>query len=370
MAQLLGFNKATSQGDSEASYYRTFWVIYILEKTVSFACGRASILADYDIGAPIPETPDAVFQGFDWFLTMARFSRLISKAYEVLFSISATLNSTELSHAAIDTVNDDLEYWRKSIPDGFRPGDPFRPMHFGDHSSLSVALRVHYYYYSVVIALSRISLHVDTNSTSYRSTKSKETLMNAARVIIELTTYIDTEAHAPIWVLGSMPLSALFILFDFVVHNPSHPETQSNLSLLGIAAGYFYRLEYASGGSLPSSLLSDFAHIAWQYVQASESQPKVNTAGAEDLDQSSRQSAIANLDQQSAPESVSVFNSNDESLVGLASIDSLTYPVEDMSFPRPGDLLDGVDVMDFFDNIMMDYRKPTDWVDLMQEAGT
>lgn len=43
MAQLLGFNKATSQGDSEASYYRTFWVIYILEKTVSFACGRASV---------------------------------------------------------------------------------------------------------------------------------------------------------------------------------------------------------------------------------------------------------------------------------------------------------------------------------------
>lgn len=41
-----------------------------------------------------------------------------------------------------------------------------------------------------------------------------------------------------------------------------------------------------------------------------------------------------------------------------------------MSFPRPGDLLDGVDVMDFFDNIMMDYRKPTDWVDLMQETGT
>lgn len=110
-------------------------------------------------------------------------------------------------------------------------------------------------------------------------------------------------------VLGSMPLSALFILFDFVVHNPSHPETQSNLSLLGIAAGYFYRLEYASGGSLPSSLLSDFAHIARQYVQDSASQPKVNTAGAEDLDQSSRQPTIANPDQQSALESVPVSQS-------------------------------------------------------------
>lgn len=63
-----------------------------------------------------------------------------------------------------------------------------------------------------------------------------------------------------------MPLSALFILFDFVVHNPTHAETKSNLSLLGVAAGYFCRLEYASKGSLPSSLLSDFAAIARQYV--------------------------------------------------------------------------------------------------------
>lgn len=123
----------------------------------------------------------------------------MSRAYEVLFSISATLNTTELSHAAIDTINNDLECWRKSIPEGFRPGDPFQPMHFCDQSSLAVALRIHYHYYSVVIALSRISLHVDANNASYRKSKSKEALMNAARVVIELTRYIDTEAYAPIW---------------------------------------------------------------------------------------------------------------------------------------------------------------------------
>ena len=41
-----------------------------------------------------------------------------------------------------------------------------------------------------------------------------------------------------------------------------------------------------------------------------------------------------------------------------------------MSFPICGDLPDGVDVMDFFDNMMMDYRKPIDWIDPMQEMGT
>jgi len=64
-----------------------------------------------------------------------------------------------------------------------------------------------------------------------------------------------------------MPLSALFILFDLVIHNPTHPETRNNLAFLDVAAGYFSRLEYATGGSLPSSLLSEFAHIARQYVR-------------------------------------------------------------------------------------------------------
>jgi hypothetical protein len=113
-----------------------------------------------------------------------------------------------------------------------------------------------------------------------------------------------------IW--GSMPLSALFILFDFVVQNPTHPETKSNLSLLGIAAGYFCRLEYASGGSLPSSLLSDFTHIARQYVQDSESKLKVGTAGAADVDRSSGQSIMVNLGPQSPP--LSVFVSKPEAI--------------------------------------------------------
>lgn len=68
-----------------------------------------------------------------------------------------------------------------------------------------------------------------------------------------------------------MPLTALFILFDLVVHNPTHRETRSNLALLDVVAGYFSRLEYATGGSIPSSLLSDFAHIARQFVREVQS---------------------------------------------------------------------------------------------------
>jgi hypothetical protein len=56
------------------------------------------------------------------------------------------------------------------------------------------------------------------------------------------------------------------ILFDLVVHNPEHPETSISLALLDIAGGHFSRLEFASKGSLPGSLIAEFAHLARQYV--------------------------------------------------------------------------------------------------------
>lgn len=64
-----------------------------------------------------------------------------------------------------------------------------------------------------------------------------------------------------------MPLSALFVLFDFVVHNPYHPESSTNLKFLDVAGAYFTRLEYATGSSLPSSLVAEFALIARQFVR-------------------------------------------------------------------------------------------------------
>lgn len=64
-----------------------------------------------------------------------------------------------------------------------------------------------------------------------------------------------------------MPLSALFVLFDFVVHNPYHPETSTNLTFLDVVGAYFTRLEFSTGGSLPSSLMAEFALIARQFMR-------------------------------------------------------------------------------------------------------
>lgn len=68
--------------------------------------------------------------------------------------------------------------------------------------------------------------------------------------------------------LATIPLSALFVLFDIVINNPRQPDTYSNLALLDMAAGHFSRLEYRSHGTLPGSLISEFSHIARNYVNS------------------------------------------------------------------------------------------------------
>lgn len=67
-------------------------------------------------------------------------------------------------------------------------------------------------------------------------------------------------------VIAGIPITALFVLFDIVVHDPRQPEVASNLALLDMAAGHFSRIEYASGGTLPGSLIAEFAKIARDYV--------------------------------------------------------------------------------------------------------
>lgn len=70
--------------------------------------------------------------------------------------------------------------------------------------------------------------------------------------------------------MGVMPMSALFILFDFVMQNPSHEETRDNMALLDVATGYFSHLEYTSKGVLPGSVFSEFSQIAREFCRQAQ----------------------------------------------------------------------------------------------------
>ncbi|KAJ5903501.1 hypothetical protein N7504_005884 [Penicillium tannophilum] len=265
MAQGLGYNKSNSPG--EESHRRTFWVLYFMEKVSCFITGKVSVLQDANISCAIPDVKESTFHDYDWFFSFLQYGRLVSKIHSDLFTISSTNQPVADYNTKVQVLLQELEAWRLSSPMRFRAGEQLKPRLLHEPLAQTIALMTHYLYLNALLTLSWTLLHF--SAARLRATQQlelKRELMRTARSVLELTKYIDVAPSTPIWILGVMPLSCLLILFDLVVHNPEHPETGISLALLDIAGGHFSRLEFASKGTLPGSLIAEFAHLARQYV--------------------------------------------------------------------------------------------------------
>ncbi|KAJ0103941.1 hypothetical protein J7T55_010958 [Diaporthe amygdali] len=249
-----------------------------IEENQEECCRTFWVIADYDIGCPVPLAAASTVGEYDWFLSSIRFARILSTTYEALFSVSASTRPATSHFAAIDNVRTSLEKWRLLMPVEFRPQEPLRHTHLVDPKTKHIALSTHYYYHHLVIALERLSLRLGGDHGTHQE-ECHHRLVQAAKAVIELTRFIDVEPYTPIFILGIMPLSALFILFDFIVQNPYHADTRANLTLLDIVSGHFSQLEHVSAGALPGNHLSEFAHIARRYVQELPAPPST-MAGA------------------------------------------------------------------------------------------
>jgi hypothetical protein len=78
-----------------------------------------------------------------------------------------------------------------SIPQHLRPGESVQ-LHNISPTLSKILLHQHFSYYSVLTALSRLSVHLG-ESDAQRS------LVRAARQVLELTRFIDTKAYCPLW---------------------------------------------------------------------------------------------------------------------------------------------------------------------------
>ncbi|KAF2017079.1 hypothetical protein BU24DRAFT_490316 [Aaosphaeria arxii CBS 175.79] len=258
---------------SDPKHLKVFWVIYALEKQQSMHSRTSSIIPDDDICCVLPSFPEAQHADCNLFVTFIRIGRISSIVYNSLFSISATLRSPSSYQAAIAHVRRILEEWRLSIPADLRPGSADNFPKAASTGVALAALQVHFSYYQIVIGLERLTLHLDTEDGA-EAQMSRQRLMDTARTILELTKFIDVQPYTPVFILAVLPISAIFILFDFVVHNPHHRESRTNLSLLESAAGYFSLIEMASQRALPGSVLAEFAQIAREYyLQAQSMKP-------------------------------------------------------------------------------------------------
>ncbi|PVH71762.1 hypothetical protein DL98DRAFT_434576, partial [Cadophora sp. DSE1049] len=267
IALSLGLGKRYSHPGTEVEQSRTFWTIYCLEKELSFHTTRSSAISDSDIGIPLTPTRHESLAELDWLCIWASYCRIMSRAYERLFSVSATLNSDEVYHDEIDRTHDMLREWKDLIPREYRPGKPNRIQYLENNITTAVKVRIFLLYYNLVTALSRLELHIGEGKYMERHSQSKAMLMESARSILEITQFIPIAPSTPTWILGHLPLVATFILFEFVVHNPTHIETARNLSFLDVSAGYFSRADLISGGDMHGEI-SQFSHIARSHVMS------------------------------------------------------------------------------------------------------
>ncbi|CAH0020600.1 unnamed protein product [Clonostachys rhizophaga] len=273
---------ANFTGRSAQRYSRCFWVLYAIEKMSSFQIGRSSVFVDGDISCPLPRVSEATFGGFDYLLSFLRYSRIISRALTFLFCVGVANKQTSYHLDTTEQLKKELEDWRLSLPDnGFRPGGTIRPETVQGPVERQAATFIHYLYAHMNLIINRNTLLHLVKSSDQAYSKERQAaasdIHKSCRLIVELTTLIEVEPHTNIWILATIPLAALFVLFDSVVHNPRQPETYSNLALLDMAAGHFSRLEYCSNGTLPGSLISEFSHVARTYVNGIQSRDSVPT---------------------------------------------------------------------------------------------
>ncbi|CAG9953533.1 unnamed protein product [Clonostachys rosea f. rosea IK726] len=357
--------------NSEDRQLRVFWVIYALEKQGACHSRIASLIADEDIGCMIPPFLEAQFDGYDWFIDFIRIQRITSIAYTSLFSVSASLRPDSSYQSTMDQVRRMLEEWRQSIPIEFRPGDS---SHFPKSAPVSTrlaALQLHFSYYNIVIGLERLTLHLDQNG-GYKSQLSKQRLMNTARTIIELTKYIEVQPYVPVFILAVLPVSALFILFDFVLHNPHHRESRTNLVLMDQVAGYFSLIGFASNQALPGTLMPEFSQIAREYyakaqqeladqkapsAHKAEEQPPQPPVVNQNSDQSQQKRELS-IDPNLEPTSTPVDQLQDYNMhVGASPVDYLNYPTP-MNFDGPSDftMADSGDLRTIFGWVFPDWN--------------
>ncbi|TPX11952.1 uncharacterized protein E0L32_007450 [Thyridium curvatum] len=267
-AQSLGYT--TLSGEAQEGYQRTFWCLYTMEKVASFYFGRTSVFVDHDIACPFPLISETRLGDVDWSLSFVRHARLLSKALSSVFSVGVRGSSGLYYNATLEKLLDELEQWRLSIPLEARPGGTFRKEVLHQPLLQQVILWTHFLYHSSRLVFLRAFLQLTLSFPDIispgRQSQLKTDIMVTSWAILELTTFIEVEPQTPLWVIAGVPVIALFVLFDLVVHSPRHPETDNNLALLDMAGGHFSRLQYASGGTLPGSLLTEFAYIAREYV--------------------------------------------------------------------------------------------------------
>jgi hypothetical protein len=150
-----------------------------------------------------------MYGSFNWFLSVCRHTRLLSKTLTSLFSVGVTGSPKTYFLGVIDQLATELEAWRLSVPPNFRPAglhenqQQAAPIVLRQAETNQVAVAMQYFYSSFLLILNRTTLHLAGNSEEVvdaeRQAACKTAIMKTSRAILGLTTYVEVEPYTPLW---------------------------------------------------------------------------------------------------------------------------------------------------------------------------
>ncbi|CAI7580131.1 unnamed protein product [Penicillium pancosmium] len=132
-----------------------FWAAYFYDKNIALRSGRPSAVDDDEISCEIPnELPDGSRSGIDMAVAAIEHARICAKISKQLSSTRASNQSPEALFNVMETLENELQMWRNSLPNhlALPKQNVSMPLRNSCQCRTDI-LRLHYLYWGSVIAL-------------------------------------------------------------------------------------------------------------------------------------------------------------------------------------------------------------------------
>ncbi|KAG9233335.1 fungal-specific transcription factor domain-containing protein [Amylocarpus encephaloides] len=270
-----------------------FWILYMIDKTISLRSGHPSTMVDDDIGIDLPEANPQLGLAADGsvlvdiFRYQLQMSLLESRIVTELYSTRSRILPTLQRLKSVDELDSALHAWRDSLPVEVRPGEEIRAC----KDQLTPVICLHFAYYNCLATLHRASIHYSSPSSyagslgepmeptfdeqlNYRVSKSQNICVAAARWSIRLLSYVDSASHALpdnlMRVMIYYPLASFVSLFSNIIYDPYDANSISDLQLMNSVTSLLRTLatkDHPSQLFLPADLFRKLSEVAEEFVQ-------------------------------------------------------------------------------------------------------
>ncbi|KAH8169008.1 fungal specific transcription factor domain-containing protein [Sarocladium implicatum] len=229
---------------------RLFWLCYFIDKDITLRTGQSPIFSDaeVDLGLPhnynfysLPLDGSEVSSQQPLYFSDLGLTRIKSKICTSLWSKAAAAKTNAQLIVDITSMDAELEGWRLSVPELFRPhlsmvSEVIKgPMH---HSAKMLVICSHLEYFFLVAAVHRAS----GQRRKWRTggpielgalKSSMQVTIEASRSTLQLLKAGLWDLQKELfWLFSFYPMWSAMTLFCYILYDPISPNVQADLDLL------------------------------------------------------------------------------------------------------------------------------------------